>query len=265
AGYVSKAEKAAKDNQSTLVSGALGLATTATHLAEGFFIALFAAFFFLSSGHRIWAWLLRIGPERAQRPIDDAARSGWVTLSHYVRATLLVALIDGIGIGVGAALLGVPLALPLGVLVFLGAFIPIVGALVTGALAVLVALVANGPVIALAVAGVVLLVQQIESHVLQPFLLGRAVDVHPLAVILAIATGATVAGIVGALFAVPAAAVGNTMITSLAGRHGGGSGEPREPEPEPLGGDPPPPTDVDKTPGSEPSPLTDGGNGDKRH
>ncbi|MBA3265210.1 MAG: AI-2E family transporter [Nocardioidaceae bacterium] len=265
AGYVSKAEKAAKDNQSTLVSGALGLATTATHLAEGFFIALFAAFFFLSSGHRIWAWLLRIGPERAQRPIDDAARSGWVTLSHYVRATLLVALIDGIGIGVGAALLGVPLALPLGVLVFLGAFIPIVGALVTGALAVLVALVANGPVIALAVAGVVLLVQQIESHVLQPFLLGRAVDVHPLAVILAIATGATVAGIVGALFAVPAAAVGNTMITSLAGRHGGGSGEPREPEPEPLGADPPPPTDVDKTPGSEPSPLTDGGNGDKRH
>ena len=247
-GYVSQAEEAASANQSTIVSGALGVASTATHLAEGFFIALFAAFFFLASGHRIWAWLLRIGPERAQAPIDGAARSGWVTLSHYVRATLLVALIDGIGIGVGSALLGVPLALPLGVLVFLGAFVPIVGALITGALAVLVALVANGPVIALAVLGVVLLVQQVESHVLQPFLLGRIVNVHPLAVILAIATGAAVAGIVGALFAVPAAAVGNTVITSLAGRRSDDPGERIAAEDEPLTPDLPPATDVDKTP-----------------
>lgn len=257
-GYVSQAEEAASANQSTLVSGALGVASTATHLAEGFFIALFATFFFLSSGHRIWAWLLRIGPERAQVPVDDAARSGWVTLSHYVRATLLVALIDGIGIGVGSALLGVPLALPLGVLVFLGAFIPIVGALVTGVLAVLVALVANGPVIALAVLGVVLLVQQIESHVLQPFLLGRAVSVHPLAVILAIAAGATVAGIVGALFAVPAAAVANTVISSLAGRRGDDPGEQVAAEGEPLAPDLPPATDTDETPDPQGSSVSGG-------
>ncbi|MEJ7741151.1 MAG: AI-2E family transporter [Nocardioidaceae bacterium] len=261
-GYVSQAEEAASANQSTLVSGALGVASTATHLAEGFFIALFATFFFLSSGHRIWAWLLRIGPERAQVPVDDAARSGWVTLSHYVRATLLVALIDGIGIGVGSALLGVPLALPLGVLVFLGAFIPIVGALVTGVLAVLVALVANGPVIALAVLGVVLLVQQIESHVLQPFLLGRAVSVHPLAVILAIATGATVAGIVGALFAVPAAAVANTVISSLAGRRGDDPGEQIAAEGEPLAPDLPPATDPDETPDPQGSSVSGGRTGD---
>ena len=258
AGYVNQAEDAASANQSTLVSGALGLASTATHLAEGFFIALFATFFFLSSGRRIWAWLLRMLPQRAQEPLDDAGRSGWVTLSHYVRATLLVALIDGIGIGLGAALLGVPLALPLGVLVFLGAFIPIVGALITGVLAVLVALVANGPVIALAVLGVVLLVQQVESHVLQPFLLGKAVDVHPLAVILAIATGAAVAGIVGALFAVPVAAVANTMISSLAGRRGEDPGERIAREDAPLTPDEPAHTNVDQTPDTQRSAVTGG-------
>lgn len=263
AGYISKAEDAASANQSNLVSGALGVAATATHLAEGFFIALFATFFFLSSGHRIWGWLLRMLPGRAQDPLDEAARSGWVTLSHYVRATLLVALIDGIGIGVGSALLGVPLALPLGVLVFLGAFIPIVGALLTGALAVLVALVANGPVIALAVLGVVLLVQQIESHVLQPFLLGRAVAVHPLAVILAIATGATVAGIVGALFAVPVVAVANTMITSLAGRRDDDDpGERLAATDEPLAPDRPPATNLDKIPDPQRSAFTGRPTGD---
>lgn len=255
--YINQAEDAASANQSTLVSGALGVASTATHLAEGLFIALFATFFFLSSGRRIWAWLLRMLPTRAQQPLDEAALSGWVTLSLYVRATLLVALIDGVGIGVGVALLGVPLALPLGVLVFLGAFIPIVGALITGILAVLVALVAEGPVIALAALGVVLLVQQIESHVLQPFLLGKMVSVHPLAVILAIAAGATVAGIVGALFAVPLVAVANTMITSLAGRRGEDPGKQIARRDAPLAPDEPPPTDVDETPDPSPTAVTD--------
>lgn len=244
--YINKAQDAASSGQSGLAAGALGLASTVTHLAEGFFIALFATFFFLSSGQRIWAWVLRMLPGAAQRPLDDAGRSGWVTLTHYVRATLIVALVDGIGIGVGVALLGVPLALPLGVLVFLGAFIPIVGALFTGILAVLVALVASGPVIALAVLGVVLLVQQVETHVLQPFLLGRAVDVHPLGVILAIAAGATLAGIVGALFAVPTVAVANTMISSLAGRRED-PGERIDDDDAPLTPHEPAPTDLDET------------------
>jgi predicted PurR-regulated permease PerM len=245
---VSQAGTAASSNKSTVLTGVLGVASTASHLAEGFFITMFSTFFFLSSGQRIWAWLLRMFPRAARDPLDRAARSGWVTLSHYVRATLVVALVDGLGVGVGAQLLGVPLALPLGVIVFLGAFIPVVGAVVTGLLAVLVALVANGPFVALAVLGVVILVNQLEAHVLQPFLLGRAVSVHPLAVILAIATGAALAGIVGALFAVPVAAVANTMISSIVGGAGGDPGEEVASDDAPLSPDQPSATDLDQIP-----------------
>lgn len=256
---VAKAEAAAQDNRGALLAGALGVASTATKVAEGLFIALFSTFFFLSSGSRIWAWLLRMLPQGAQGPLDEAGRSGWVTLSHYVRATLIVAVVDGLGVGIGAALLHVPLALPLGVVVFLGAFIPVVGALLSGILAVLVALVAQGPVVALAMLGVVLLVQQVEAHGLQPFLLGRAVAVHPLAVILSIAAGATVAGIAGALFAVPLAAVANTMITSIAGgQRDRDPGERLAAEDAPLSPDRPAATDLevgaevpDAAPGSD--------------
>lgn len=242
---VAKAETAAQDNRDVLLSGALGVAATATKVAEGLFIALFSTFFFLSSGQRIWAWLLRMLPAAAQGPLDEAGRSGWVTLSHYVRATLIVAVVDGLGVGIGAALLNVPLALPLGVVVFLGAFIPVVGALLSSVLAVLVALVAQGPFVALAMLGVVLLVQQVEAHGLQPFLLGRAVAVHPLAVILAIAAGAGVAGIAGALFAVPFAAVANTMITSVAGGRHADPGEQIAADDAPLSPDLPGSTDPD--------------------
>lgn len=241
--YMQSIQDAASANKDTLISGALGAASSASHFVEGFFITMFSMFFFLASGRRIWSWLLRLLPARAFEPVDEAARASWVTLSQYVRATLIVALIDGIGIGVGAAVLSVPLAVPIGVLVFLGAFIPIVGALLTGAVAVLVALVAEGPFVALLMLGVVILVQQIESHVLQPFLMGRAVSVHPLAVILAIAAGATVAGIVGALFAVPSVAVANTFISSLAGRSRAPT-EDEDSDDEPLAEEPPP-TDPD--------------------
>jgi predicted PurR-regulated permease PerM len=130
---------------------------------------------------------------------------------------MIVAVVDGAGVGIAAAILGVPLALPLGVLVFLGAFVPIVGAFVTGIVAVLVALVAKGPVVALLMLASVILVQQLEAHVLQPFLMGRAVSVHPLAVILSIAAGVLLAGIVGGLFAVPLAAVVNVVSSYLSG------------------------------------------------
>jgi predicted PurR-regulated permease PerM len=251
--YVNQAGNAATTHKSTILIGAIGVAATASHLAEGFFITMFSTFFFLSSGQRIWAWLLRMFPRAAREPLDDAARSGWVTLTHYVRATLIVAFVDGLGIGLGVALLGVPLALPLAVIVFLGAFIPIVGAVLTGLLAVLVALVAKGPFIALAVLGVVILVNQLEAHVMQPFLLGRAVSVHPLAVILAIATGASLAGIVGALFAVPLVAVANTMISSMAGGRGDDPGEEVARDDAPLSPDEPPATDIDEDPDSQES------------
>lgn len=260
--YITKAEDAAKTNQRGLLSGALGVASTLTRLAEGAFIALFSTFFFLSSGHRIWAWLLRLLPTGAQTPLDDAGRSGWVTLTHYVRATLIVAVVDGLGVGIGAAVLGVPLALPLGVVVFLGAFIPVVGALLTGGLAVLVAVVAHGPYVALAMLGVVILVNQVEAHGLQPFLLGRAVAVHPLAVILAIAAGARVAGIVGALFAVPAVAVANAMISSIAHRNSPDAvatvdaAAEIDADPAPLSPDKPDRTDLSETPQTQRGPIT---------
>jgi predicted PurR-regulated permease PerM len=218
ADYLNRARDSLTARQSTVVNGALAATTTAGHVVGGFFLTLFAVFFFLAHGNQIWGWLVRLFPQVAREAVDESSRLGWVTLTSFVRATVIVALVDAIGIGVGAAVLHVPLAVPLGVLVFLSAFIPIVGALFSGAVAVLVALVAQGPVTALVMLAVVLVVQQIESHGLQPFLMGRAVRVHPLAVIMAIAAGATVGGIVGALFAVPLIAVGNTVVLALNGR-----------------------------------------------
>jgi predicted PurR-regulated permease PerM len=220
-------------NGDQLVTGALAATSTAGHVVTGLFLTLFTTYFFLAQGTSIWAWLVRLLPRPARRPLDEAARRGWVTLTAFVRATILVALTDAVGIGLGAALLGVPLAFPLGVLVFLAAFVPVVGALVSGSVAVLIALVAVGPVKALIMLGVVVVVQQLESHVLQPFLLGRAVSVHPLAVILGIAAGALTAGILGALFAVPLVAVGHTVAVSLSGREDD-LGEPGE---SPVGAD----------------------------
>lgn len=214
--YVQQAENAISANRETLIAGATGVVATATHVIAGFFICLFASFFFLLEGRRIWSWLLHLLPVPAREPLDGASRQSWVTLTHYMRATIIVAFTDGVGVAVGAAILQVPLATSLGLVVFLGAFIPIVGALLSGTVAVLVALVAHDFVTALIMLGVVILVQQIESHLLQPFLMGRAVAVHPLAVILAVAGGASVFGIVGALFAVPTVAVLKSGISALA-------------------------------------------------
>jgi predicted PurR-regulated permease PerM len=199
-------------NESRLISGAIGAATTVSHVAAGTLIALFCTFFFLLDGRGVWSWLVRLLPVRSRESVHQAGRRGLVTIGAYVRTQILVAGVDAIGIGIGAAVLRVPLALPLAILVFIGSFVPIVGALVTGAVAVLVALVANGWVSALVMLGVVIAVQQIEGHVLQPLLMGHAVSLHPVAVFLAVAAGSFTAGIVGALFAVPLAAAVNTVL-----------------------------------------------------
>jgi predicted PurR-regulated permease PerM len=204
-------------NADSLVSGALSVTTTVGHVAAGTLIALFCTFFFLLDGRTIWAWLVGLLPVPVRERVHQAGRRGIVTLSGYTRTQILVAFVDATGIGIGAAILGVPLALPLATLVFVGSFIPIVGAVATGAVAVLVALVSQGPVVALIMLGVVLLVQQIEGHVLQPFLMGHAVSLHPVAVLLVVAAGSLAAGIVGALFAVPIAAVLNTVVLYLHG------------------------------------------------
>ncbi len=206
------------DGGPDVVSGALEVTNTAGHVLTGIFITLFALYFFLSGGDRMWAWVVSLFPAATREKVRGSGVRAWATLTAYVRATVIVAIVDGTGVWIGAALLGVPLAFPLGMLVFLGAFVPIIGALVSGAAAVLVALVAGGFWDAVIMLAIVIGVQQLEAHVLQPFLLGRAVRVHPLAVILAIAAGVLLAGIVGALFAVPFVAVVNVIGEYLAGR-----------------------------------------------
>lgn len=215
--YLNQITETLGNNSSSIVSGAMSATVTIGHLFAGTLIALFCLFFFVLEGERIWRWCVGVFPREAQDRLHRAATRGWITLRGYARMQIVVAAVDGIGIGLGAALLGVPLAIPLGILVFVGSFIPIVGAVLTGAVAVLVALVDQGPIVALIMLGVVLAVQQIEGHVLQPFLMGRAVSLHPVAVLLAVAAGTLAAGIIGALFAVPLAALLNTVFRYLFG------------------------------------------------
>ena len=212
-----------QENVATIASSLATVATTATSLVTGLFVVLFLLIFFLYDGARIWAWCVHLLPRATVAPVDGAAHRGWLTLVHYVRATVVVAFTDSVLIGIGMAILGVPLAVPLAVVVFLGAFVPIVGALVSGSIAVLVAVVTVGVGKAAILLLVVLAVQQFEGHVLQPLLLGRAVSVHPVAVIIAIAGGIALAGLPGALFAVPLVAVTNTVVTYLV--RGGEGGE----------------------------------------
>ncbi|MGW4931240.1 AI-2E family transporter [Agromyces sp. NPDC004153] len=219
-----------QQDSSVLVTGALSLGSTLGHFLAGMLLALFATLFILIDGKHIWRWIVGVFPKRARAAVDGAGQAGWATLQNFVKVQILVATIDAIGIGLGAFLLGVPLAVPIAILVFLGSFIPIVGAVVTGALAVFVALIYNGWVIALIMLGVVLLVQQVEGHILQPLIMGTAVKVHPLGVVVAVATGSLLAGIPGALFAVPVAAVVNVMIIYIAG--GSWKGEPGPPATE---------------------------------
>ncbi|MFM2719557.1 AI-2E family transporter [Microbacterium mcarthurae (nom. nud.)] len=204
-----------QEQAEVLWTGALAIGTTLGHVATGLLLTLFILLCLLADGAGIWRWTTRLFPRVARPAVDGAGRAGWRTVMTYARTQLLVATIDAVGIGLGAFLLGVPLAIPIGVLVFLGAFIPFVGAVVTGALAVFIALVYNGPLIALFMLIVVLGVQQIESHILQPILMGSAVKVHPLAVVLVVAGGAMIGGIPGALFAVPLSAFVNVVAVYL--------------------------------------------------
>jgi len=215
-----------QEQASLLLSGALAIGSTVGHVATGTLLALFILLCVLADGAGIWRWTVRLFPSKARTAVDGAGRAGWMTVVTYARTQLFVATIDAVGIGLGAFLLGVPLAIPVAVLVFLGSFVPIVGAVLTGALAVFLALVYNGPWIALWMLIVVLGVQQLEGHVLQPLMMGAAVKVHPLAVVLVVAGGAMIAGIPGALFAVPLAAFVNVVAIYLSRRQWENGGRP---------------------------------------
>lgn len=228
--YAQQAQEWVRGNQGELTSATLGAAGTVGTLGTGLALTLFTVFFFLYDGRRIWAWVVRLFPRSAEEGVYEAGDRAWTTLVGYVRGVVLVAAIDGIGIGIWLAVLGVPLAVPLGILVFFGAFVPLVGAFVTGLIAVLVALVTNGPAAALLAFAGIVVVQQIEGNLLQPLIMSRFVQLHPLAVVLAVTAGGILAGIGGAVIAVPLAAVlnvvGNYFASLYEAESDHGSGEP---------------------------------------
>ncbi|MFD3698409.1 AI-2E family transporter [Streptomyces sp. NPDC058646] len=233
---------------SEITSTGLQGVTVLVEVLTGMLLAMFSTLFLLYDGKRIWQWTLKLVPAGARPDVADAGPPAWQTLTAYVRGTLIVAFIDALFIGLGIYFLGVPLAVPIGVVIFLASFVPLVGAVASGALAVVVALVTQGVFTALMALLVVLVVQQIEGHVLQPFILGRAVRVHPLAVVLSVATGGVVAGIGGAVVAVPLVAVANTVVGHLRA-HAGDEDEAVEPAPPAAGAAP---ADGPAAPGQDP-------------
>ncbi|MEV7562311.1 AI-2E family transporter [Streptomyces sp. NPDC089795] len=212
---------------SEITSTGLQGVTVLVEILTGMLLAMFSTLFLLYDGRRIWRWTLKLVPAAARPDVADAGPAAWRTLTAYVRGTVIVAFIDALFIGLGIYFLGVPLAVPIAVVIFLASFVPLVGAVASGALAVVVALVTQGVFTALMTLLVVLVVQQIEGHVLQPFILGRAVRVHPLAVVLAVAAGGVLAGIGGAVVAVPLVAVANTVIGHLRAHAGDDEGAER--------------------------------------
>ncbi|MEO6500394.1 MAG: AI-2E family transporter [Jatrophihabitantaceae bacterium] len=209
--YVDKAVERLQSNSGSIVGNVLTGVTTVGHLLVHGVLALVLCFFFLKDGPKFVGWLTRwVGPT-AGRHLGELSLRSWGNLSGFIRAQAAVGLVDAVAIGIGLAILGVPFALPLAVLVFFGGFIPIIGAFVTGALAALVALVTNGLTSALIVIVLVLVVQQVEGHILQPVLVGRALDLQAPVVILSVTTGGALAGVTGAFLAVPLVAVVVTM------------------------------------------------------
>jgi len=263
-GYFEQLQSAVSGSTGTngIVTRATEVGTAVGHVVAGFFIVLFSTYFFLADGERIWSWLVRISPRAARERVDASGRVAWVSLTQFVRATVLVAFVDAIGIMLVAWFLGVPFVIAIGVLVFLGAFVPMIGATVAGIVAILVALVDQGPWTALLMLGGVILVQQIEGHVLQPFLMGRFVSLHPLGVIVAIGCGVLMAGIAGALVAVPLAAAGNAVVQHLASYTEVGDDDPDDALDEDIA---PPPRERDEIHDDSPLAGPDDPDDDRNH
>ena len=196
-----------RENQTSVQSGVLAGAQAAGQFLAGLAICLIVLFFFVKDGRGMWRWLVGLFPDTRKPAIDELGERSWHVLTAYVRGVVFVAAVDAVGIGIALWLIGVPLVLPLAVITFVLAFVPLIGAVVAGAAAALVALVAVGPVAALLVIGDVLLVQQLEGNVLYPVIVGKTVDLHPVAILLAVTVGGLLFGIVGAALAVPIATV----------------------------------------------------------
>ena len=209
-----------------------GTVLTGGKIAAEFFgdlvLMLFVMFFLIKDGERIWAWLLgALRTDTAER-VNRAGHAAWLAVVYYMRGTVAVAAIHAIVVGVVLSVMGVPLAFPLAVLVFVAAFVPLVGLLVAGALAILVTLATKGWVDAVILLGILIIEDQLEAHLLQPQVVGRVIRLHPLAVILALAVGGVLAGIAGAVVAVPVVAVITRAVPELRRREPGdlGPGDP---------------------------------------
>lgn len=209
---VSQAGDTLSANSQKIATGAVASLGTGAEIIAGLLLALFCTFFLLLDGREIWRWITRLFPRRSQDSVHSGGQEAWRTLSHYVRGTVIIAFMDALAVTITLLIAQVPLAVPVGVLVFLGAFIPVLGLAVTGAFAVALALVSHGLIVALIVLVVIVLAVETEGHVLQPVIMSRAVRVHPLGVLLAVAAGTLVAGIFGAVIAVPVVAVVNNVV-----------------------------------------------------
>jgi putative heme transporter len=208
-----------------IVAGVIAGAQFAIEVLVVLAIALVLTFFFLKDGDRIWDWIVGVFARTHRADVREMGSRSWTTLAGYLRGMTIVALADSIFIGIALVILDVPGALALAVLIFFAAYIPIAGAVVTGALAVLVALIAQGLITALLVLAAVVIVQQAESNLLHPFVVGRAVQVHPVAILLGVTAGAVLGGVIGALVAVPIVAVG-ARIGGYIREQGEAPGEP---------------------------------------
>ena len=232
---------ALRTRQGQVASGALSAGRTVADVVTAAVLTFFLTLFLLYDGRRIWAWTTGLIPVSSRERTDAVGERMWKTLSGYVSGTFLVALFHGVVMGLTLAIVGVPLVAPLAVLIFVGAFIPLIGAVVFGGLAVLVTLVTNGVTAAIVVLVVLLIENQIESHVLQPFVVGRHVSLHPMAIALTLASGAVLAGLPGAIFAVPLVAAINAAAVELRNVTAATQSAPTPP-PEPPAKPPPGPT-----------------------
>lgn len=207
--------KTVSSHESDLVNGAVATFQTVVDIFEAALLILLSTFFLLRDGDLVWRWVLSLFPRVAHHRLDVAGRAGWHTLGGYMRGTVLIALFHGVSVTIGLLLLNIPLAPALGVLIFLGSFIPLIGLTVTGAFCCAVALLEHGVTAAIVLAILITVLVQVESHLLQPLIMARAVEVHPFAVVVSVLTGSTVAGIAGALIAVPLVAFLNTAIRAV--------------------------------------------------
>jgi predicted PurR-regulated permease PerM len=223
-----------RSRQGQILSSAVSAGRTILDMLTALVLTFFFTIFLLYDGRNIFRWLTGAFSARARDKVDEVGDRMWETVSGYVSGTFIVAVFHGVAMGLTLVLVGVPLVAPLAVLIFIGAFIPLIGAIVFGGLAVLVTLVTNGGTAAVIVLIVLLVENQIEGHVLQPFVVGRHVNLHPMAIAFVLTAGAILAGLPGAIFGVPFVAAINAAAKALRGTpegHGGVHMEPEEPAP----------------------------------